>query len=129
MLLNPICLIADLYYAYIYGIIYVLIVTIPLLFASDPDDPTLFHYGWSKSIVPLSYVGLGVGFFSAAFTAAQAQNRIYAYLCGRNGDKGQPEYRVSRKTLFTRSLLLVSTDASVPDLAVPNHSLSSPKSG
>lgn len=31
----------------------------------------------------------------AAFTAAQAQNRIYAYLCKKNGDKGQPEYRVS----------------------------------
>ena len=95
MLFNPICLIADLYYAYIYGIIYVLIVTVPLLFAYDPEDPTLFHYGWSPSIVPLSYVGLGIGFFSAAFTAAQAQNRIYAYMCARNGDKGQPEYRVS----------------------------------
>lgn len=83
------------------GIIYLLIVTLPLLFASDPDDPTLFHYGWSKSIVPLAYVGLGAGFFSAAFTAAQAQNRIYAYLSKKNGDKGRPEYRVRLVTFLS----------------------------
>ncbi|KAL7408914.1 major facilitator superfamily domain-containing protein [Mrakia frigida] len=94
LLLNPVCLIAAVYYAYIYGIIYLLIVTVPLLFAYDPQDASLFHYGWSKEIVPLAYLGLGFGFFSAAFTAAQAQNRIYAYLSKKRGDSGQPEYRL-----------------------------------
>lgn len=149
------------------GIIYLLIVTVPLLFASDAEDSSLFHYGWSKEIVPLAYLGLGestsrgrgllfgrsslesdsgllffrlwiflgkhplllefrrvaskkekgsstdssllshhssLPFFpsgQAAFTAAQAQNRIYAYLCRKRGDSGQPEYRVSFDLLLS----------------------------
>lgn len=45
--------------AFIYGIIFVAIVTLPLLFAGDVHSPQLFHYGWSVYITPLCYVGLG----------------------------------------------------------------------
>lgn len=41
------------------GIIYLVIVTVPLLFSHDPEDLSLFHYGWSKEVLPLAYVGLG----------------------------------------------------------------------
>lgn len=36
----------------------------------------------------------GVGFFSAAYVASQTQDRVYKYLCEKNGDKGRPEYRL-----------------------------------
>jgi hypothetical protein len=37
----------------------------------------------------------GLGFFTAAFIASNSQDKIYGYLSRRNGDNGQPEYRVS----------------------------------
>jgi hypothetical protein len=50
----------------------------------------------------------GFGFFTAAATAANMQNRIYAYLCARNGDSGQPEYRVR---LTRHPLVVAGTDS------------------
>lgn len=79
LLLNPVCLAAAVYYAYIYGIIYLLIVTVPLLFSHDPDDATLFHYGWGKDILPLAYCGLGFGFFSVrplCYAAEEGGSRV-----------------------------------------------------
>lgn len=58
------------------------------------------------------YQFTGFGFLSAATTAANLQNRIYAYLCTRNGDSGQPEYRVN-PTLSDPLLSLRSANASL----------------
>jgi hypothetical protein len=97
------------------GIIYLCLVTIPLLFGSPPfNRPELFSYQWPRGTLSLSYVGLGmslqtrsrfgqmgadassgVGSLSAAAIAALFQDRIYKRLSRRKGDEGQPEYRVS----------------------------------
>ncbi|KAK4688067.1 hypothetical protein P7C73_g2033, partial [Tremellales sp. Uapishka_1] len=94
---NPVAFAASAYYAYIYAIIYVFIVSTPLLFGSPPfDKPGLFSYMWPQSSLPAAYVGLGIGFLTAATIAANSQDRIYRFLSNRNGDdkSGQPEYRL-----------------------------------
>lgn len=72
---NPVAFLFSAYYAYIYGqliiprrtsftdvdsgIIYVSIVSIPLLFGSPPfSRPGLFSYHWPQSTLSLSYLGL-----------------------------------------------------------------------
>lgn len=92
---NPVCLIFSLYYAYIYAIIYMCLVGIPLLYGRAPfARPGLFSYNWPQNTISLSYVGLAIGFMISATTAANAQDRIYRYLSKRAGDSGQPEYRL-----------------------------------
>nr|XP_019050254.1 hypothetical protein I302_00680 [Kwoniella bestiolae CBS 10118]OCF29184.1 hypothetical protein I302_00680 [Kwoniella bestiolae CBS 10118] len=92
---NPVAFAFSMYYAYLYGLIYLFLTTIPLLFGSPPfSDEGLFTYGWPQGTLPLSYLGLGLGFCSAAIVAANNQDRIYKSLSRRNGDKGQPEYRL-----------------------------------
>ncbi|WWC68745.1 uncharacterized protein I206_102679 [Kwoniella pini CBS 10737] len=92
---NPVAFMFSMYYAYLYGLIYLFLTTIPLLFGKPPFSQTdLFSYEWPQGTLPLSYLGLGLGFCSAAVVAANLQDRIYKYLSKRNGDKGQPEYRL-----------------------------------
>lgn len=92
---NPVCFIFSAYYAFVYGILYLFIVTLNLLFGREPYSlPGLFSYRWPQSTVGLSYTGMAIGFWGAALTAATQQNRIYRILSKRNGDDGRPEYRV-----------------------------------
>lgn len=91
---NPVALLICIYYAYLYSIIYVFLVSTPLLFGPPPFKVNnLFSYEWPRGVVALGYVGSAIGFFSAALTAATQQDRIYKYLMRRNEDSGQPEYR------------------------------------
>lgn len=92
---NPVAFIFAAYYAYIYGIIYVFLVSVPLLFGAPPfNHPGLFSYQWPQSTVSLSYLGMAVGFLCSATVAATQQDKIYRYLSRRNGDNGEPEYRL-----------------------------------
>lgn len=75
---NPVCFLFSLYYSYIYGmpamslsdligplsdrqgIIYLCLVSIPLMFGGPPfDREGLFSYEWPRGVLSLSYVGLG----------------------------------------------------------------------
>jgi len=68
---NPVAFIFSAYYAYIYGactplpglisaIIYVFLVSVPLLFGSPPfNRDGLFSYQWGPATISLSYIGLG----------------------------------------------------------------------
>ncbi|KAM0747748.1 MFS general substrate transporter [Meredithblackwellia eburnea MCA 4105] len=94
MLVNPLCALFVTYYAYVYSIIYVFLVSLPLLFAKHNPPIPLFSYNWPSGTTGLCYIGMGVGFLSAAATAATMQDRIYKYLCQRYQDDGRPEYRL-----------------------------------
>ena len=60
LLTNPVCLIFSAYYAYIYSIIYLFLVCVPLLYGSPPfARDGLFSYHWPQSTLSLAYVGLG----------------------------------------------------------------------
>ncbi|SCZ88167.1 BZ3500_MvSof-1268-A1-R1_Chr2-1g04234 [Microbotryum saponariae] len=94
MLVNPACGLFVVYYAYVYSIIYVFLVSLPLLYSRHNPPDALFTYNWKPTITGLSYLGLGCGFFSSAFTAASLQDRIYGYCSRRYKNDGQPEYRL-----------------------------------
>ncbi|BGP12181.1 hypothetical protein JCM10213_009335 [Rhodosporidiobolus nylandii] len=94
MLANPVCMVFSTYYAYVYAIIYVFLVSLPLLFAKHSPPTGLFTYGWPAGTAGLCYIGLGIGFLSSAFTAATLQDRIYRRLSKRYGTNGEPEYRL-----------------------------------
>ncbi|WVR03905.1 hypothetical protein IAU60_000904 [Kwoniella sp. DSM 27419] len=92
---NPVAFAFSIYYAYVYGVIYVFIVSLVLLFGQPPfSRPNLFTYAWPRPILPLAYIPLGMGFGTAVAVGALYQDRIYKHLSKRNGDKGQPEYRL-----------------------------------
>lgn len=38
-------------------------------------------YGFGPGQVGLTYIGLGVGFFSAAIVGGKTSNKIYLYVC------------------------------------------------
>lgn len=94
MLANPLCALFVTYYAYVYSIIYVYLVALPLLFAKHDPPQSIFSYNWPSGTVGLCYLGLGAGFLSAGATAATMQDRIYKYLSRKYGDSGRPEYRL-----------------------------------
>jgi DHA1 family multidrug resistance protein-like MFS transporter len=47
-----------LYYAFIYAIIYVIIILLPSLYSAESENG-LFNYGWPARTAPLAYLGLG----------------------------------------------------------------------
>ncbi|GAA5909400.1 hypothetical protein JCM6882_000972 [Rhodosporidiobolus microsporus] len=94
MLMNPVCTLFSTYYAYVYSIIYVFLVSLPLLFDIHNPPTGIFSYNWPAGTAGLPYIGLGIGFLSAAFTAATFQDRIYKALSRRYGNNGEPEYRL-----------------------------------
>ncbi|OCF30330.1 hypothetical protein I316_08034 [Kwoniella heveanensis BCC8398] len=95
LLTNPVAFAFAMYYAYVYAVIYVFIVNLPLLFGQPPfSHPPLFSFSWPQATLPLAYIPIGMGFFTAVGLAARYQDKIYKYFSKRNGDKGQPEYRL-----------------------------------
>ncbi|KAK4047220.1 hypothetical protein OIV83_005522 [Microbotryomycetes sp. JL201] len=94
MLMNPVCAIFVTYYAYIYAIIYVYLVSLPLLFARHDPPTGIFTYGWGPKTQGLSYLGLTIGFLSAAAVASQYADKIYRACCTRYKSDGQPEFRL-----------------------------------
>ncbi|KAI1877187.1 uncharacterized protein JN550_001259 [Neoarthrinium moseri] len=79
-----------LYMMYLYGLMYIVLVSFPSLWAG----PEPAGYGEQLGISGLNYISLGLGFFLGAQICAPLQDRIYAALKRRNGGPGRPEYRV-----------------------------------
>ncbi|KAI0177515.1 major facilitator superfamily transporter [Pestalotiopsis sp. NC0098] len=79
-----------LYMMFLYGLMYIVLVSFPSLWASPAPE----GYGESLGISGLNYISLGVGFFLGAQVCAPLQDRVYAGLKARNGGPGRPEYRV-----------------------------------
>ncbi|ETS83235.1 hypothetical protein PFICI_05111 [Pestalotiopsis fici W106-1] len=79
-----------LYMMFLYGLMYIVLVSFPSLWATPEPE----GYGESLGISGLNYISLGVGFFLGAQVCAPLQDRVYAGLKARNGGPGRPEYRV-----------------------------------
>ncbi|KAK8060387.1 MFS multidrug transporter-like protein [Apiospora saccharicola] len=85
-----------LYMMYLYGLMYIVLVSFPSLFSGPASEG---GYGESLGIGGLNYISIGLGFFLGAQVCAPLQDRIYAALKRRDlrhGGKGlgRPEYRV-----------------------------------
>lgn len=84
----------SLYMLYLYGLVYIVLVSFPTLFSGPVENG---GYGESLGIGGLNYISLGLGFFLGSQACAFMQNRIYASLKRRHGGAskpGRPEYRV-----------------------------------
>ncbi|KAI1266846.1 major facilitator superfamily domain-containing protein [Xylariaceae sp. FL1019] len=91
-----------LYMLYLYGLIYIVLVSFPTLWSTPKPD----GYGETLGIGGLNYISLGLGFFVGTQVCAPLQDRIYAALKRKNGGPGRPEYRVP---LMIPGALLVPT--------------------
>lgn len=109
--INPAAFIFIVYYSYVYAVIYIFLVSLPLLFHQHVPPRGLFSYNWPETTAGLAYFGLGssffdseaisanhhtagVGFLSAALFASIMQDRIYQYCSSKYNDDGRPEYRL-----------------------------------
>jgi hypothetical protein len=79
-----------LYLTFLYGLMYLVLVSFPDLFSSPKPE----GYGESIGIGGLNYISLGLGFFIGAQVVAPLQDRIYIALKRRHSSPGRPEYRV-----------------------------------
>lgn len=83
---EPIVQIVAVYMAFIYGVFYLYLTTIPTIFRE------VYHQ--STGVAGLHYIALGIGLGISSQTNARYMDRIYKYLKERNGGVGEPEFRV-----------------------------------
>lgn len=86
--------------AYIYGLMYLMLATYPLLWRS-PD-----HYNQDIDMGSLNYISLGIGFFLGSQICSRINDYIYKRLKQRNNGIGEPEFR--SPLLILSSLLIPS---------------------
>ncbi|KAL0581256.1 hypothetical protein V5O48_000739 [Marasmius crinis-equi] len=83
---EPIIQVIGIYMAYIYGIFYLFLTTLPGIFQGT--------YGQQPGIAGINYLALGIGLTGASQTNARLMDKIYIKLKNRNGGVGRPEFRV-----------------------------------
>ncbi|KAJ8088595.1 hypothetical protein PM082_013838 [Marasmius tenuissimus] len=83
---EPVAQLLGLYLAYIYGLTYLLLTSIPGLFVS------IYHQ--SIGIAGLHYLALGLGLYAGAQIANSLLDRIHARLKAKHGGQSRPEYRL-----------------------------------
>ncbi|KAI4119372.1 MAG: hypothetical protein LQ338_007285 [Usnochroma carphineum] len=83
---QPIVQVLAIYAAYLYGLMYLVLSTFPVLWAN--------RYHESVGVAGLNYIAMGVGFTLGAQVFAPLNDRIYRILKKRNDGAGKPEFRV-----------------------------------
>jgi multidrug resistance protein len=85
---QPIVQVLSLYIGFVYGVLYLVLATFPLLW-TDPE-----FYNEPTGLAGLNYISLGLGFFIGTQIAAKTADKIYKRLKAKNGDVGRSEFRV-----------------------------------
>lgn len=80
---SPVCTAMSLYMAVIYGILYLHMVTLPLLFSAE-SLYGLPSYHWPEALTGLSYLGAGLGSVAGTLVSAALLNRTYARMKTRH---------------------------------------------
>ncbi|KAF5370308.1 hypothetical protein D9758_006889 [Tetrapyrgos nigripes] len=83
---EPILIALGIYMAYIYGMLYLFLTTVPAVYTD------IYHF--SDGIAGLHYIALGIGISTASQTNARTLDRVYRYLTKRYGGVGRPEFRM-----------------------------------
>ncbi|KAH9950927.1 MFS polyamine transporter [Amylocystis lapponica] len=83
---EPVIQLVGVYMAFVYGIIYIVLTTIPLIFTE------VYHE--KPGIGGLQYISLGIGLMLSAQVSARMLDRVYRTLSHRNGGVGKPEFRL-----------------------------------
>lgn len=89
---EPIVQALGVYMAFIYGLLYLFLTTIPGIFEGV--------YGEEVGIAGLHYLALGVGLTGASQLNARVMDKIYVYFRDKNGGKGRPEFRLRTWSLL-----------------------------
>ncbi|KAH9897188.1 major facilitator superfamily domain-containing protein [Xylariomycetidae sp. FL2044] len=88
--------IVSVYVAYLFGLFYLLLSTIPPVYQ--------IVYGESTGIIGLHYIALGLGSFIGIFIYVRVCDRLYIRLKTQNQDIGCPEFRIP--PMYAGSLLV-----------------------
>ncbi|KAF2821238.1 MFS general substrate transporter [Ophiobolus disseminans] len=83
---QPIVQILACYMAYLYGLMYLMLSTFPLLFSE--------RYGMSTGVGSLNFISMGLGFFLGTQITAPLNDALYRRLKKRNSGVGKPEFRI-----------------------------------
>lgn len=83
---QPIVQVWSLYYAYLFGTLYLLIATFTTVWTDT--------YGETVSIGSLNYISLFVGMGIASQLGTRLADRYYKYLCEKNDGQSRPEFRL-----------------------------------
>ncbi|KAJ5819584.1 hypothetical protein N7474_005175 [Penicillium riverlandense] len=113
LLTQPIVQVLALYMAYVYGIMYLVLSTYPVLWTSPA------YYNESTGIGGLNYISLGLGFWLGSQICAPLNDRIYRRLKARNNGVGRPEFRVP---LLTASALFIPAGLFIYGWTAEKHS-------
>ncbi|KAL4782730.1 major facilitator superfamily domain-containing protein [Aspergillus varians] len=87
LLTQPIVQAVAVYLAYAYGIMYLVLSTLPTLWTGEQ------YYNESIGIGGLNYISLGLGLWLGSQLCAPFNDRIYRRLKARNNGVGKPEFR------------------------------------
>ena len=91
---QPIVQVLAAYIGYVYGVLYLVLSSFPMLWESPVNSPILPGYGEPSGIAGLNYISLGVGFYLGTQIAAKSADKIYKSLKAKNGGVGRSEFRV-----------------------------------
>jgi hypothetical protein len=93
---EPIVQLLGIYMAYLYGIFYLFLTTMPSIFQGIYQQPV--------GIAGLHYIALGIGLSAASQLNARTMDKIYIYLTNKYGGVAKPEFRLP--AMVPGSLLL-----------------------
>ncbi|KAF8876578.1 MFS polyamine transporter [Infundibulicybe gibba] len=93
---EPIVQLLGIYMAFIYGIFYLFLTTMPAIFGDIYKERT--------GIAGLHYIALGIGLSGASQVNARYMDQVYRYLKKRNNDVGEPEFRLP--SMFPGTIIL-----------------------
>nr|POE89932.1 efflux pump vrtl [Quercus suber] len=91
---QPIVQVLAIYIGYVYGVLYLVLASFPVLWSNGPDDSPPGYNEKNAGIAGLNYISLGVGFYLGTQIAAKTADRIYKSLKAKNGGVGRSEFRV-----------------------------------
>ncbi|KAH7149750.1 major facilitator superfamily domain-containing protein [Dactylonectria estremocensis] len=86
LLFSPIVFLLSFYTAIVYGYMYLVFTTMPVLFEGQ--------YGFSTGSVGLTYLGIGVGSLVGIIVAGATLDPLSKHLTKKNGGESKPEYRL-----------------------------------
>ncbi|KAJ7667540.1 MFS polyamine transporter [Mycena polygramma] len=86
ILTEPTAQILGVYLAYLYGLVYLILTSIPSIYVSI--------YNESIGIAGLHYLAFGLGLYGGAQISNMSLDRIHAALAARHKNAGRPEYRL-----------------------------------
>jgi hypothetical protein len=93
---QPIVQVLACYMAYLFGLMYLMLSTFPILWVN--------HYGMSTSTGSLNFISIGVGFFVGTQVTSPIIDAVYCRLKARNNGVAKPEFRIPM--LIPASLLI-----------------------